>query len=267
MAKLPWMKFFPTDYLADTRGLSPSDKGIWMDLICFAWDSPKRGQISADKDTFCRMLGCSMEELNHSFVTFMSRGVCQVSENGHGDVTVISRRMSREEKERESARLRKQREREKENVTVQSRECPPDMPEAICQKPEAIKELRGLLITKEEQKNGAFSEKPQEENRFKETFKQIEKLRFILSANGTWNKAPAWAQMKIQLKYHPEAILLALQRVNEKKPSAPEPYADQILLVESQNYNEREHTEKSKEFKKMGNVGEILNNVMKEVNK
>jgi hypothetical protein len=116
----------------------------------------------------------------------------------------------------------------------------------------AVKEEESVRETKTENDNGegAFFEKLKDEDRHKETFKQIEKLRLIISANGTWKRAAVWAQMKIQLQYHPEAVLLAIQRVNEFKPNAPEAYADQVLLVESQNHNEADAIKKHEEIKK-----------------
>ena len=44
MAKLPYMQFYPADYLRDTRCLSLAARGVWMDLICALWHAPKRGQ-------------------------------------------------------------------------------------------------------------------------------------------------------------------------------------------------------------------------------
>lgn len=37
MSKFPFMPFYTADYLQDTRHLSCSEKGIYTDLMCFAW--------------------------------------------------------------------------------------------------------------------------------------------------------------------------------------------------------------------------------------
>jgi len=120
-AKLPWMKFFPSDYIKDTRCLSAEEKGVWMDLICFSWDSPERGKLKGDLEAFSRMTGVEADPLKRIMSRLQNLGICEVVTNGHTEVTVMSRRICREEKDRELARLRKRREREKENVTDLSR--------------------------------------------------------------------------------------------------------------------------------------------------
>jgi hypothetical protein len=136
MGKLPFMKFFPSDYIKDTRCLSADEKGVWMDLICFSWDSPERGKLRGDYESFSRMTGVEIDPLKKIMSRLQQLGICEVVTNGHTDVTVMSRRILRDEKEREYARLRKRHEREKGNVTVQSRKCPPYISEVRSQKSE-----------------------------------------------------------------------------------------------------------------------------------
>ena len=120
MAKLPWMKFFPLDFMRDTRGLSPEAKGIWIDLICFMWNSETRGRITMEFSSLSRMVGCSEECLNKSILEFISQNICEILTERNGFVTVISRRMKREEKDRENTRLRVDKHRQK-------RECNADV--------------------------------------------------------------------------------------------------------------------------------------------
>jgi hypothetical protein len=44
---LPWMKFFPRDWMVDERlrGVSLAARGLWMDVLCLMWQSPERGRL------------------------------------------------------------------------------------------------------------------------------------------------------------------------------------------------------------------------------
>jgi hypothetical protein len=46
-SKLPWMKFFPGDWLRDpaVRCCSSSARGMWFDMLCLMWDAPTRGYL------------------------------------------------------------------------------------------------------------------------------------------------------------------------------------------------------------------------------
>lgn len=45
--KLPSMQFYTGDWLKDQsiRKLSPAARGLWFDMLCFMWDSPRRGYL------------------------------------------------------------------------------------------------------------------------------------------------------------------------------------------------------------------------------
>lgn len=114
------MKFYTADWIQDTRHLSLSAKGAWIELICLMWiNRESRGEYQATKEALQRAIGAtSGEELNMVITELQS--VANVTlENGI--VTVMSRRIVREETGREFARKRKQRERGDCNVTPESR--------------------------------------------------------------------------------------------------------------------------------------------------
>jgi len=231
------MKFFPSNYLGDTRGLSPSAKGIWMDLICYLWQSPTRGKMTAKISDYSRLLGASekevllaMEELSRGG---MEGGTCQIFKNSHGDVTVISRRISREEKQREDARLRKQREREKENVTQPSPESHGEKIEDRRKKIEDRKEIKAKSL---------FSLSQNQKEELAELCSKVS-LKFP-------DKFNPWQWLKRNIDKHPLTHLHVMkQMLSEDRILDPWPYANKIALVEDGNYNERDSQTKSSQYK------------------
>ena len=95
--------------------------GPWY-LLCFLWRSETRGKLSGTIDQFARLLSCSKDEIETSLNELLSTN-CATVTFGNGEsndlVTVMNRRMTREEKERESTRCRVKRHR---NADVK-REC------------------------------------------------------------------------------------------------------------------------------------------------
>jgi hypothetical protein len=122
MAKAPSFQFYPSDYIRDTRALSPLARGVWMDMLCFMWYAPERGILTGTKSDFQRQLSCTGDEFEVAINEIITKKVADVT-LGNGEcnaiVTVINRRMYKQEKERESTRLRVKRFR---NADVK-REC------------------------------------------------------------------------------------------------------------------------------------------------
>lgn len=60
MAKPPAFQFYARDWLAeDSSGLTYEEKGVHVDLLCFAW---LEGGIPADPDRIARLLRMSKRE-------------------------------------------------------------------------------------------------------------------------------------------------------------------------------------------------------------
>lgn len=114
MAKLPWMPFYPADYLLDTQVLTPAARGIWMDLICHVWRAEPRGTLTHPLPTWALILRVSTEELDSLLQELSHHRICDISSdvtNSHTNVTVTCRRIQREENVRNSAKLRKRKQR------------------------------------------------------------------------------------------------------------------------------------------------------------
>ena len=56
MPKLPFMQFYPNDWLLDTRILTDEEKAVWIDLICFMWLKTERGKVKGLVDDLARMV-------------------------------------------------------------------------------------------------------------------------------------------------------------------------------------------------------------------
>ena len=122
--KLPFMKFFPGDYIRDTRGLSADAKGVWMDALCFMWDAPERGVLRNTPDGFARMFGITVDAFDAVLMQFDVNIICDIIRDNNGIVTLESRRMIKDEGTRVNNRIRQDRKRKSDTIkTTESREC------------------------------------------------------------------------------------------------------------------------------------------------
>lgn len=103
MAKLPFIKFFPADWLSDEklRACSLEARGLWIDLVCMMHKNDRRGYLQLNgspvtPEQIARMTGCSAEQATRCIAELVSSGVASVLEDG----THYSRRMLREEQKR-----------------------------------------------------------------------------------------------------------------------------------------------------------------------
>jgi hypothetical protein len=100
VAKMPFMKFFPKDWLGDERLrlCSVAARGLWIDLLCLMHSAPRRGYLQTATGTplpleqIARMAGCSTDEASRLLRELTDSGVCDCNEHG----AVYSRRMVRE---------------------------------------------------------------------------------------------------------------------------------------------------------------------------
>jgi uncharacterized protein YdaU (DUF1376 family) len=121
--KLPFMQWFPTDWISDTRHLSKAAKGVWVDLINFMWLAQDRGVYTRPVDSMRRELDIATLEWDGIIAELRTVADVTFSHTPEGElVTVMSRRMVREEKVRKDNRFRKQRSRGHAPVTSTSQD-------------------------------------------------------------------------------------------------------------------------------------------------
>lgn len=114
MPKLPFMQFYPKDWQADTRALTAAAKGAWIDLICHLWNQPERGKWTGTLAQLARI--CGVDESAMALIINELGQVATISWS-NDLVMVISRRIAREEKDRENNRIRVHRHRSNAPVT------------------------------------------------------------------------------------------------------------------------------------------------------
>jgi hypothetical protein len=139
MGKLPWFKFFPGDWLKDheLRMASMSSKGIWIDVVCAMFEAKERGALEATADQFCKLLGCPREE----FDLFLSEAkslnfanVREMSAECPERIRIESRRMLRDENQRQDWARQKSRQRGRGADAEESAECPEDVRAGVREK-------------------------------------------------------------------------------------------------------------------------------------
>ncbi len=106
--KLPWLKFYPSDWLSDEalRGCTPAARGLWVDMICLMAKSKRHGYLLAgDKpmtaEHLARIFGQSLETTSELLVELAQAGVYSMDNDA-----IFSRRMVKEEGGRKSNRDR-----------------------------------------------------------------------------------------------------------------------------------------------------------------
>lgn len=131
MAKLPYMQFYPADYLRDTRCLSLAARGAWMDILCALWNSPKRGQRTLPIDGWAGEIGKPVEEVSAVIRELELKEIGKISRESDERITISSPRMMRDGRIQRLALKRKQKQRAESvsrsshaPVTPLSRLCP-----------------------------------------------------------------------------------------------------------------------------------------------
>ncbi len=73
MAKLPFMKFYPSDFLIDVQTLSLEEIGAWMKLVCYIWIQSKDGRVSLSNREIANFFGVDVDESNKILMRLADR--------------------------------------------------------------------------------------------------------------------------------------------------------------------------------------------------
>ena len=105
--KPPAFQFYVRDWLSDPqlRMASHDTKGVWIDLLCFMWEAPERGQLIGTAPELARMVGAT-DEVFGIFLNEAQRLKFADVTFCNNEVTLINRRMARDQKNRNNTRLR-----------------------------------------------------------------------------------------------------------------------------------------------------------------
>lgn len=121
--KLPFLQFFPDDYLRDTRALSLAAKGGWTDILCMLHGAQNRGSMTLPMLGWARIMGASVDQAEAVIGELLVMKVADIERNSNGNVTIICRRMVRELITREQTRLRVQSHRNKRRNDARNAPC------------------------------------------------------------------------------------------------------------------------------------------------
>lgn len=157
MAELPYMQFFPADWIADTRMMTASAKGVWIDTLADLWSAPERGLRTASEREWARLWGVEPERVSDLLEELGK--VAGIRREGDR-ATIYSRRIIRDELERERSRNSKRAEDRKDwtfrNSMIRqapelfpdvSRNVPAEFPEDSRKIPGDIPETRDQIVS------------------------------------------------------------------------------------------------------------------------
>jgi len=123
--KLPWIKFYPGDWLSDEalRSCSVEARGLWVDMICLMAKSEIHGHLliggkPARSEQIARIVGLLPQRAMELMDELNASGVFSFHQE-----TIISRRMVKDEQLRKSDAVRQMRKRHGDVQTMSS-ECP-----------------------------------------------------------------------------------------------------------------------------------------------
>ena len=106
-SKLPWIKFYPTDWRADPgiRACSLAARGLWIEMIAIMHEGDPYGYLVYTPDQLARIVGEGTNEVEELLQWLEEAGVFSRDEQGF----IFSRRMVRDrelsEQQREYGKL------------------------------------------------------------------------------------------------------------------------------------------------------------------
>jgi uncharacterized protein YdaU (DUF1376 family) len=96
MQKLPYMQFYPTDYLIDTEMLSLAAQGLWMRMLCHMWGNERRGIINLRITTLSRLVREGQDTVKSLLMEIKDLKVGDIEFADDGTVTITNRRIIRD---------------------------------------------------------------------------------------------------------------------------------------------------------------------------
>ena len=105
-SKMPYLQFYPADWIADTRILSLPARAVWLELILAMHQRWRVGTLTGSTERLAGLVGCSVPELDAALAELSETDTAEVLRDCNGVVTVTCRRMKNENSEREKIKIR-----------------------------------------------------------------------------------------------------------------------------------------------------------------
>ena len=141
--KLPFIQFYPVDWSADTRILSLSARGAWLEMIIAMHVRGRTDTVSGTPARLAGLIGCSETEFLSVLEELKTNDIAEITEC-NGVVTVVCRRLKSEKNERENTRERVKRHRCNGDVTEMKQDCSEDVTVGRVQSTEKENPLTGV---------------------------------------------------------------------------------------------------------------------------
>jgi hypothetical protein len=207
---------------------------------------------------YARIIGATADQAKATIDELTSMRICDSVTEGNGNVTLINRRMLREEKERILTRSRVRKFR---NADLK-RDCNADVTVPSSSSSSSLKDLKAGSKPVDNSKSQEASPQPSAALSQKQK-EQLAVLCENVKAKRRDFNPYAFIGHCLKNNIHPEAQILALQRLDKNCLTipAPWPYCCKIVGVESGNFNERDFLKAREEE---GNLfQQILGNIKK----
>lgn len=123
MGKNPAFQFYPGDWSRDLEEHSLEIEGAWIRICCKLWWSESRGELKRTLCQWAKILRLDEPGAKRILDYICAWKIGDISYNGNGEITVISRRMQRDEKDRENnaERQRRFKDKNKDNAKGNAR--------------------------------------------------------------------------------------------------------------------------------------------------
>jgi len=95
MADLPYMQFFPSDWMGDCQILTLAARGAWQTIICKAWHPSTRGVVTLKLSAWARLFGATVEQAEKVIAEIEETQIADIERDGDA-ITVICRRIVRD---------------------------------------------------------------------------------------------------------------------------------------------------------------------------
>lgn len=93
--ELPYMQFYPSDWLADCHILSLEARGAWQSIICKAWNPQNPGVVEMNLGSFSKLFGENLKKTQKAIKELECNGIANISYIGD-KIRIVCRRIERD---------------------------------------------------------------------------------------------------------------------------------------------------------------------------